>query len=132
MQQDELSEDACEDFVLPRVYGLDHAIVVELHGEIDLVTYQRMVPLFDAVASGPEPIMVVDLSQVGFFDCSGISLLMRAHRRVSGRGGLLCIVCAHPLTLRMLRLTNLTGTLSPAPTVGAALAALGDVTQRDA
>ncbi|AZM51858.1 anti-anti-sigma factor [Streptomyces sp. WAC 01529] len=132
MRQDELSEYTCEGLAQPRVYGLDQKIVVELRGEIDLVAYQRMVPLFDAVAAGPEPVVIVDLSEVGFFDCSGISLLMRAHRRVSDRGGVLRVVCTHPLTLRLLRLTDLTDTLSPAPTVGAALAALDDVTQRDA
>ncbi|QEV16787.1 STAS domain-containing protein [Streptomyces alboniger] len=132
MRQEELSGYARENLDQPRVYGLDRTIVIELHGEIDLVAYQRMAPLFDAVAAGPEPVVVVDLSKVGFFDCSGISLLMRAHRRVSDRGGVLRVVCTHPLTLRMLRLTELTGVLSPAPTVAAARASLGDVTQRDA
>ncbi|MEU7581018.1 STAS domain-containing protein [Streptomyces sp. NPDC041068] len=122
MQQDQLSENASErSDQPPRVYGLDRAVVVELHGEIDLVAYQQTVSLLDAVAAGPEPIVIVDLSQVAFFDCSGISLLMRAHRRVRTRGGQLRVVCAHPLTLRILRITNLTGVLSPAPTLGAAM-----------
>ncbi|WP_369213450.1 STAS domain-containing protein [Streptomyces flavofungini] len=103
------------------MYGIDRAIVVELHGEIDLVTYQRTFPLLDSVAAGPEPVVIIDLTGVDFFDCSGISLLMRVHRRVTGRGGTLRIVCAHPLTLRILRLTHLTEVLSPAPTLGAAL-----------
>ncbi|WP_223773277.1 STAS domain-containing protein [Streptomyces sp. 135] len=122
MRQNELSENTHKGFVhSPRVYGLERAIVIELCGEIDLVAYQRLAPLVDAVAAGPEPIVVVDLSEVEFFDCSGISLLMRAHRKVSDRGGLLRVVCAEPLTLRMLRLTHLSAHLSPAPTVGAAL-----------
>ncbi|MEV0123940.1 STAS domain-containing protein [Streptomyces sp. NPDC050703] len=103
------------------MYGIDHAIVVELHGEIDLVAYQRLFPLLDAVAAGPEEVVVIDLSEVDFFDCSGVSLLMRVHRRVTGRGGTLRIVCPQALTLRILRLTHLTDLLSPAPTLGAAL-----------
>ncbi|MBM7171696.1 STAS domain-containing protein [Streptomyces sp. G44] len=122
MRQDELSESARGDFDRPpRVYGLGHAVVIELYGEIDLMAHRRLAPLIDAVATGPEPVVVVDLSEVEFFDCSGVSLLMRAHRRVSDRGGQLRVVCADPMTLRVLRLTHLTGPLSPAPTVGAAL-----------
>ncbi|MGW2225184.1 STAS domain-containing protein [Streptomyces formicae] len=105
----------------PSVYGLDGAIVVELRGDMDLVAYQRTVSLMDAAASGPEPLVVVDLSRVTFFDCSGISLLMRTRRRVRGRGGHLRVVCTDPLTLRMLRITRLTSALSPAPSLGAAL-----------
>ncbi|MEU1019078.1 STAS domain-containing protein [Streptomyces sp. NPDC005898] len=132
MRQDELSEYACEEHTPPRVYEIDRAIVVELHGEIDLAGCRRIAPLIDAVASGPEPIVLVDLSEVHFFDCSGLTLLVRVHRRVSERGARFGVVCAHPLTLRILRLTHLIGLLRPAPTVGAALAALGEVTQRDA
>ncbi|WP_244177435.1 STAS domain-containing protein [Streptomyces atriruber] len=103
------------------MYGLDEAIVIELHGEVDVVAYQRSVSLVDAVTAGPEPVVIIDLSQVTFIDCSGLSLLMRAHRRVTTRGRRLRIVCTHPLTLRMLRVTQLTAALSPAPTLSAAL-----------
>ncbi|MFE0172797.1 STAS domain-containing protein [Streptomyces sp. NPDC059002] len=122
MRQSELDHYAREESDQPpRVYALEGAIVVELHGDIDLVAYQRTVSLMDAVASGPEATVVVDLSEVTFFDCSGISLLMRTHRRVTRRGGRLRVVCRHPLTLRMLRVTRLTPVLSPAPSLGAAL-----------
>ncbi|QEU96052.1 STAS domain-containing protein [Streptomyces kanamyceticus] len=105
----------------PSVYGLDGAIVVELHGDVDLVAYQQTVSLMDAAASGAELLVVIDLSQVTFFDCSGISLLMRTRRRVRGRGGDLRVVCTDPLTLRMLRITRLTPLLCPVPSLGAAL-----------
>ncbi|CAM5493762.1 Anti-sigma factor antagonist OS=Streptomyces alboniger OX=132473 GN=CP975_04105 PE=3 SV=1 [Streptomyces alboniger] len=122
MRQGELSEYTTDEANRPpRVYGIDRVIVVELHGDIDLVAYQRTFPLLDAVAAGPEPVVIIDLSEVDFFDCSGISLLMRVHRRVTGRGGTMRIVCAHALTLRILRLTHLNDILAPAPTLGAAL-----------
>ncbi len=122
MRQGELSDDRRAEAVRPpRVYGIDHAIVVELHGEIDLVAYQRTFPLLDAVAAGPEAVVIIDLSEVDFFDCSGVSLLMRVHRRVAERGGAMRIVCADALTLRILRLTHLTEVLCAAPTLGAAL-----------
>ncbi|MFH8611654.1 STAS domain-containing protein [Streptomyces sp. NPDC018029] len=122
MLQHELLDHAREDCDhAPRVYGLDHAIVIEMHGELDLVTYQRMAPLLDAVTAGPEPLVIVDLTPVTFLDCSGLSLLMRAHRRVTRRGGRLRLVCRQPMTLRMLRVTKLMSALSPAPTLEAAL-----------
>ncbi|WP_306334517.1 STAS domain-containing protein [Streptomyces sp. KL118A] len=122
MRQDELKAYAREESDQPpRVYGLDDAIVIELHGEVDVVAYQRSVSLVDAVTAGPEPVVIIDLSQITFIDCSGLSLLMRAHRRVTTRGRRLRIVCTHPLTLRMLRVTQLTAALSPAPTLSAAL-----------
>ncbi|MFK4071723.1 STAS domain-containing protein [Streptomyces sp. NPDC029674] len=122
MKQHELVDQTREDSAEPpRVYGLDDAIVIEMHGELDLVTYQRMAPLLDAVTAGPEPLVIVDLTPVTFVDCSGLSLLVRAHRRVAHRGGRLRLVCAQPLTLRMLRVTKLTSVLSPVPTLAAAL-----------
>lgn len=122
MRQYELGEYAREySDQPPRVYGLDQAIVIELHGELDLVTYQRTVSLLDAATTGSEPLVVVDLSPVTFVDCSGLSLLLRIRRRVADRGGRLRIVCSHPLTLRMLRVTKLTSALSPVPTLSAAL-----------
>ncbi|MFJ2767056.1 STAS domain-containing protein [Streptomyces sp. NPDC087300] len=127
MRQTELGNYAREDSGQPPcVYGLDGAIVVELHGDMDLVAYQRTVSLMDAVASGPEPLVVIDLTRVTFFDCSGISLLMRTRRRVRGRGGRLRVVCTDPLTLRMLRITRLTSTLYPVPSLDAALSGPSD------
>ena len=122
MRQDALNDATYEDSDhAPRVYGAHHAIVVELHGEIDVVAFQRSAPLLDAVTAGPEPLLVVDLTHVTFLDCSGLSLLMRAHRRMAAADGRLRLVCTRPLTLRMLSVTGLASVLAPAPTVEAAL-----------
>ncbi|MFD5634202.1 STAS domain-containing protein, partial [Streptomyces sp. NPDC127077] len=59
--------------------------------------------------------------RVEFFDCSGLRLLYRARRRVLDRGGRLHLVCAHPLTLRMFRLTGLSRILPPSASLEAAL-----------
>jgi anti-anti-sigma factor len=64
---------------------------------------------------------VIDLSRIEFFDCSGLRLLYRARSRVLDRGGQLLLVCAHPLTLRVLRITGLSRLLPPQPTLDAAL-----------
>ncbi|MFH8486816.1 STAS domain-containing protein [Streptomyces longisporoflavus] len=122
MQLDALNEFAFEESdQQPRVYGHNGAVVVELHGEIDLLAYQRMIPLMDPITGGTATTVVVDLTRTTFFDCSGLALLVRAHRRMTARGARLSVVCTHRLTLRILRLTGLTPTLLPVPTLERAL-----------
>ncbi|MEV1023398.1 STAS domain-containing protein [Streptomyces sp. NPDC050264] len=95
--------------------------VVELFGEIDLLAFQRMAPLVDTVAAGPYRIVVIDLTGTTFLDCSGLSLLVRAHRRATGRGGHVTVVCSHRLTLRIIELSGLTEALHPVATLEEAL-----------
>ncbi|WP_367039314.1 anti-sigma factor antagonist [Streptomyces sp. Je 1-332] len=122
VQLDALNEFAFEDSEQqPRVYGHDGAVVFELHGEVDLLAYQRIAPLLDPVTAGTATTVVVDLTPITFFDCSGLSLLVRAHRRTKTRGARLAVVCTHPLTLRVLRLTGLTPVLAPVATLEEAL-----------
>ncbi|MCX4767024.1 anti-sigma factor antagonist [Streptomyces sp. NBC_01275] len=95
--------------------------VLEFHGEIDLVAATEIAPRLDEATTGPAPRIVIDLTGIEFFDCSGLRLLYRARGRVLGRGGHLHLVCAHPLTLRVLRATGLSRLLPPAGTLEAAL-----------
>ncbi|MFF8594737.1 anti-sigma factor antagonist [Streptomyces sp. NPDC015220] len=95
--------------------------VLEFHGEIDIAAAAQITPHLDRVTDRPEARVVIDLSGVDFFDCSGLRLLYRARSRVLGRGGELRLVCAHPLTLRVMRVTGLARLLPPRPTLEAAL-----------
>lgn len=123
MHQDRLSEFACENPELPpRVYEVGNATVVELYGDMDLVGFQRTLPHLDPVTAGPARVVVVDLTRATFLDCSGLSLLMRAHRRLTSRGAALRVVCADPMTLRVMGITGLKATLSPVASVREALA----------
>ncbi|MEV0321180.1 STAS domain-containing protein [Streptomyces sp. NPDC050658] len=107
-----------------RTYGLDGAVVVELHGEIDLLAFQRINPLLDPITAGTAEKVIIDLTETTFFDCSGISLLVRAHRRTTARGARMSVVCPRALTLRILGIAGLTAMLSPVPTLQAALDSL--------
>jgi anti-anti-sigma factor len=88
--------------------------VLELHGEIDISAALDLVPLLDAETGRPGARIVIDLRPVEFFDCSGLRLLYRARHRVLSRGGELRLVCTHPLTLRIIRVTGLDRVLPPA------------------
>ncbi|MFF9134816.1 anti-sigma factor antagonist [Streptomyces sp. NPDC014806] len=95
--------------------------VLEFHGEIDIAAAAEIVPHLDGATAGPRPRVVIDLSGVEFFDASGLRLLYRARRRVLERDGRILLVCTHPLTLRVLRVTGLARLLPPRPTREAAL-----------
>ncbi|MEV5884649.1 anti-sigma factor antagonist [Streptomyces sp. NPDC052020] len=95
--------------------------VLEFHGEIDIAAAAGIAPHLDRETDRPEALIVLDLGRIEFFDCSGLRLLSRARQRVLDRGGRLHLVCAHPLTLRVLRITGLARVLPPHPTLRAVL-----------
>ncbi|MFI8091157.1 anti-sigma factor antagonist [Streptomyces sp. NPDC086080] len=97
--------------------------VLEFRGEIDIAAAAEMLPHLDLATAEPDARIVIDLTQVEFFDCSGLRLLYRARHRITDGAGSLRLVCAHPLTLRMLRITGLSRLLPPWPTLDAALEA---------
>ena len=95
--------------------------VLEFRGEIDIAAATEIVPYLDQVTARPHARIVIDLTRVEFFDCSGLRLLYRARHRVLDHQGRLHLVCTHPLTLRILRATGLSRLLPPARTLDAAL-----------
>ncbi|MEV0738248.1 STAS domain-containing protein [Streptomyces sp. NPDC050549] len=109
--------------------------VVELHGEIDLLTGQPLSARLDALTAGPCPDLVLDLRAVSFIDCAGLGVLCRARNRTAARGGRLRLVTGRTGFLRILhhaRLgdafeihARLSKALSAGPEPGGASAAAG-------
>jgi len=95
--------------------------VLEFRGEIDIAAAIELIPYLDRVTARPDTQLVIDLSGVEFFDCSGLRLLYRARARVLDGNGRLLLVCTHPLTLRIIRVTGLARLLPPQPSLDAAL-----------
>lgn len=87
--------------------------VIEFHGEIDIAAAQQVLPDLDAATAAPGRTVVIDLTPVEFFDCSGLRLLCHAERRVTERRGWLLLVCPHPMILRILRAGHLIGRFTP-------------------
>ncbi|MFI0895436.1 anti-sigma factor antagonist [Streptomyces sp. NPDC020983] len=105
-----------------RSYRLACAVVVELAGEIDLGSARGVHPHLDAATLAPAPpFVVLDLGPLEFIDCYGLSLLVRARRRVLARGGRTAMVCDHGRTLRLLALTGLDAAFHPVRTLDEAL-----------
>jgi anti-sigma B factor antagonist len=108
-----------------RVHRHQDHTVLEFHGEIDISAALEIIPYLDSVTGRPEPQIVIDLRPVEFFDCSGLRLLYRARRRVLSQGGRLHLVCTHPLTLRVLKVTGFTALLPPSASLDEALSRPG-------
>ncbi|MET9441146.1 anti-sigma factor antagonist [Streptomyces sp. NPDC006610] len=104
-----------------RVHRGEGHTVLEFRGEIDIIAAEEILPHLDAATATPGARIVIDLGPVEFFDCSGLRLLFRARSRCQAHGGRLHLVCAHPLTLRVLRVTGLSALVPPQPTLDAAL-----------
>jgi anti-sigma B factor antagonist len=105
--------------VRERVVG--GATVVELHGEIDLLTAPHVSKRMDALTKDPRPELVLDLRGVTFIDCRGLSVLCRARNRALSRGGRVRLVVGNRRMLRLLRLTLLSEAFDVYPTLGDAL-----------
>jgi anti-anti-sigma factor len=104
-----------------RTYRAGEATVIELRGEIDLGSAGHVDPHLEAAAQWPA-LVVLDLGALEFIDCFGLSLLVRARRRILERGGRIRMACAHPQTRRLLTMTGLDGIFQPVLSVDEALA----------
>jgi anti-anti-sigma factor len=81
--------------------------VLRLQGELDASTEERLrFAIGSALNRSPE-LLVVDLSELGFMDCSGLSVLVWAHQRLAVQGRQLLLTGAQPVVQRLIRLTGL-------------------------
>jgi anti-sigma B factor antagonist len=67
----------------------DDSVIVEVRGEIDLATAPELMRGVEAgLDAGPSGVrrLVIDLSDVGFLDSSGLNTLVRLRRLLDGRG----------------------------------------------
>jgi anti-sigma B factor antagonist len=96
-------------------------LVVELHGELDFSGAGALRPYLDTVTRRIHDPVIADLRPVAFLDCAGLSLLVRASRRVREHGGRLLVVCTRPLHLRTMHLTGLDQMIPHFPTLDDAL-----------
>jgi len=109
--------------------------VMELRGEIDLLTGQPLSARLDTLSAPPCPDLVLDLRALSFIDCAGLGVLCRARSRVVARGGRLRLVTGKAGFLRILRLarlsdvfeihTRLSSALATGPESGGARATAG-------
>lgn len=65
----------------------ERAAIIEVQGEVDLYTSPRMREAIIQTASDKTPMVVVDLSGVGYMDSSGVATLVEGLQFSRGYGG---------------------------------------------
>jgi anti-anti-sigma factor len=68
------------------------ALVIEVHGELDLATVRRLGPLLDEAEHAEEPV-VIDLCKCGFIGSIGLASLIRLRIQMVKQHRELMIVC---------------------------------------
>ena len=96
--------------------------VVAARGEVDVTSVAVLEEALDAQFEAGTRSVVVDFLGVTFLDSTGLSALVRAHRRCAASGGRLALVMADPQLLRLLAVTGLDRLIPAFATVDAALA----------
>jgi len=90
----------------------DTTAVVRVSGEIPLAPAPEFsARLSDVLAEGRTAV-VVDLTEVGFIDSTGLSVLLNALRRTTRAGGTLTLVCTNPTVLRLFEVTRMDTTFT--------------------
>ncbi|MEU3465618.1 STAS domain-containing protein [Streptomyces sp. NPDC006733] len=132
---DELNRSSLR-FVVPRsldripapasdigVHRLGGPLLITLGGEFDLLVAPALRQALDIAVTARCPRLVVDLRPTTFFDCSILSVLLRARRRTVERGGGFAVICVRPSHLRLIAAAELAGVLAPVRTLQQALVA---------
>ncbi|TWD73003.1 anti-sigma B factor antagonist [Kribbella amoyensis] len=92
--------------------------VVRIYGEVDLTNAVEVRDAISRVASADVTVIVVDLSETGYLDSSGIAMLFRLAERAGERRQELRVVVPPDSPLRAaLELTNLPRTIPVLPTL---------------
>ncbi|MBO1330250.1 STAS domain-containing protein [Streptomyces sp. VRA16 Mangrove soil] len=90
-----------------RVRGTRGRRVIELWGELDILAVEQMSERLLSLMGRGSTDLVLDLSQVSFIDCRGLSMLCAVRVRVQQGDGRLTLVSDKPQFRRLLRLTGL-------------------------
>lgn len=81
--------------------------VVTAVGELDAHTAPALQAQLSPLSQRPDVALVVDLSQVGFIDSTGLGVLVTTLKHVRESGGSLDVVVAGPRVLKVFALTGL-------------------------
>lgn len=92
-------------------------IVLEVGGELDLLTVGRLTSALDRELRHGTSDVIVDLSRTEFIDSAGLHILLNANRRLTRQGRSLAVVCPPGPVWRVFELAKLLETLRVAPSL---------------
>jgi anti-sigma B factor antagonist len=81
--------------------------VLRVRGEVDSYTAPRLKEAVLAAFNPDTQSLVIDLSRAGFFDSSGLQVLLSARKRTAERGGNVYVLGADQQALRIFHLVGL-------------------------
>ena len=102
----------------------ERTAVVSVRGEIHLATAPEFSERLNDVIAEGRTAVVVDLTEVGFIDSTGLSVLLNGLRLIRQRGGHMALVCTNPTVLRLFQITSLDTTFDIVADRDAAIARL--------
>jgi anti-anti-sigma factor len=108
-----------------RLERLRDVAVVGVEGEIDHATARSFQHSVFALLAAEDRHLVLDFSDVAFWDSSGLRALVMVAQHLGRAGGRLVVVGAAKMQ-RLIEMTGLDGLISTAPSADAGLAALAE------
>lgn len=84
----------------------DGRYVVELRGELDLATAERLQTAIDSAEVEPDGELLLDLRAVEFVDSTGLRVILTAHENLGERGVTMLVANGRPQVARLLALTG--------------------------
>jgi anti-anti-sigma factor len=115
--------------LLPGDSGASYS-VIGVAGELDLSAASVFSEVLRRAAEEHPGGLMVDLSNCGFIDSTGISLLLNASRRQTRAREAMAVICPNPTPHRVFEITGTLATLNVVEDLAAAEAAL--IRSRDA
>ena len=88
--------------------GTPDCAVVAVRGELDIATAPTLVAALDRATGNGSRRVVVDMLETSFVDSTGLTTLLRVHKRFEADGGDFSIVCG-PDNLEVRRIIDLMG-----------------------
>jgi anti-sigma B factor antagonist len=83
--------------------------VLRLRGEVDLCNKDAVRQAIHAVMERGAQTLVIDMSELGFIDCAGMRVLIRAREQLAEGHGQLVLARSRPAVRRLISLLGLDG-----------------------
>jgi anti-sigma B factor antagonist len=99
--------------------------VLEVRGEVDVYSAPALADGLNTLLDSGTKAVIVDLTQVGFLDSTGLGVLVAARSAATDAGRALPIACAGERILKLFKITGLDAVFDIHPSVDAAAQSLG-------
>jgi anti-anti-sigma factor len=95
------------DFAVALSYSAERAMVA-VRGHVDVLTAAAFGAFLDVATARVELLLVVDLAELEFIDCSGLGHIARAYARLQRDGGEIAVVSASPIAYKLFEIAGFT------------------------